>query len=463
MDPNAELDNLMQGRLYEHSVAPPAFVWTNIENELRRRRRKFIALWWFVGIGLTATGLWALSVYPSGNAPATPAPIHRPVEKPEQDAAATPAVEPPATAAVVPAAEVPEAANSETAPTNSIAVFGKTRQGNNRNAGAEPAPAVTENTPNAEDAVIVAIESTNGVAMRGEDKPTTETQTFATFAALPPADAGMDARKRPSPEYPKVKPIVRRKQESKNCYDFDHMGTVWWLDAYAGPSLTRRQFNAKDSEYDNYLQQRLETETPDMAFNAGVRAGMFFRENFVVRSGLHYDQFVEKFEWVDPNSIEVNIRTHTQLVNGVWETVIDTLSIEYGDNYIKTYNRFGMLDIPLEMGIELRRGRTGVSINGGVSLNLLFWKRGAILSPDNNQPAYFTPEDGTIEVFKTNAGLSIGGSVQWFYHIKPTIRLFAEPYYRQVLKPITVDDHHVEQQYGIGGLKIGMTKILHGK
>ncbi|MCC6410573.1 MAG: hypothetical protein IT270_02870, partial [Saprospiraceae bacterium] len=462
---------------YEHSVAPPAFVWTNIDKELRKRRQRKGFFWLLFALGLTASGLWAFNQRSAVSSQQSAGSSQQAVVSGQQagetaDLSSQRSLGTGSGQQAVVSGQQP----GETADLSSQQSVGTETKNlsSQQSVGTETKNLSSQQSGGTESKNLSSQQSVGTETADLSSQPNVGTGTadlssqqsvgtFSTFATLAPGDAGLDAWKRPSPEYPKVKPIVRRKQESKNCYDFDHMGTVWWLDAYVGPSLTRRQFNAKDSEHDNYLQQRLETETPDLAFNTGVRASMLFRENFVVRSGLHYDQFVEKFEWADPNSIEVNIRTYTQLVNGVWETVIDTLSIEYGDNYIKTYNRFGMVDIPLEMGIELRRGRTGVSINGGVSLNLLFWKRGAILSPDNNQPAYFTPEEGTIEVFKTNAGLSIGGSVQWFYHIKPTVRLFAEPYYRQILKPLTVDGHPVEQQYGIGGLKIGMTKILHGK
>ena len=493
MESKPELDKIMQDRLYEHSIAPPDFVWTNIKQELRRKRRKFVALWWFLGIGLSATGLWALTsgqhaagsgqeLSSQQNAGTGHQEVGTQQSLSSQQNAGT-GHQKVGTQQSLSSQQNAGTGHQEVGTQQSLSSQQSlgTRQRaagsgqelssqqsagtGNQAAGTQQSLSSQQNVGTMQQAASSRQElsSQQNVGTMQQAAGTETEKTISAFSALPPVETELGGWKRPSPQHPKVKPIVRKKQDSKNCYDFEHMGTVWWLDAYVGPSITRRQFSAKDSEYDNYLQQRLETERPEMAFNAGIRANMLFRENFVVRSGFHYDQFVEKFEWADPNSIEVNIRTRTQLVNGVWETVIDTLSIEYGDNYIKTYNRFGVLDIPLELGIELRRGRTGVSINGGVSVNLLFWKRGAILSPDNNQPAYFTPEEGTLEVFKTNAGVSINGSVQWFYHIQPTLRLFVEPYYRQVVKPLTLNGHPVDQQYGIGGLKLGMTKILHGK
>ena len=167
---------------------------------------------------------------------------------------------------------------------------------------------------------------------------------------------------------------------------------------------------------------------------------------------------MERFEYADPNYKEVNIRQRSVLINGTWQTVSDT-SVSYGEHYTKTYNRFGMLDIPLQMGLEVRNRRSGVSLQAGASINVLFWKRGSILDM-TEQPASFAPADGEIEVFRPRTGLSISGSVQWFYHLRPRLRVFAEPYFRQVLRPVTIDSHPVEQRYGIGGIRLGLTKIL---
>ena len=209
-----------------------------------------------------------------------------------------------------------------------------------------------------------------------------------------------------------------------------------------------------------YLAQRRNTERRDWSFSAGLRASLLFDRHFLVRSGFHYDQVNEVFEYIDPNSVEVIIRQTTQIINGQPVTVIDTLGVEYGEHYQKTYNRFGMLDIPLEAGVELRNGRTGLSLNGGLSVNVLFWKRGAILSPIDGQPAYFTPSKGTVDVFRRNVGVSAIGSIQWFCHLRPRLRVFAEPYARVVLRPVNLSSHPVEQRYNMVGLNIGMTRIF---
>jgi hypothetical protein len=52
------------------------------------------------------------------------------------------------------------------------------------------------------------------------------------------------------------------------------------------------------------------------------------------------------------------------------------------------------------------------------------------------------------------------GSVQWFWHLRPQLRVFVEPYYRRVLQPISPDGSPVRQQYSLQGVQLGLTKIL---
>ena len=64
------------------------------------------------------------------------------------------------------------------------------------------------------------------------------------------------------------------------------------------------------------------------------------------------------------------------------------------------------------------------------------------------------------DVFRTNLGLSAIASIQWYWHLTPTFRLFVEPSYRQVLRPLTLSSHPVEQRYSLFGLRMGATKIF---
>lgn len=253
------------------------------------------------------------------------------------------------------------------------------------------------------------------------------------------------------------KPLARpKKAQQKLCYDFAKHPKAWLLDVYAGPSLAQSSLTSRPDDRP-YLNQRLSTERRSVAMNAGLRASLLFNRNFLVRTGLHYDQVTEVFEYIDPTFVKYRIEV--TIDNG--QTIVDTVGVDYGENYQKIYNRYGMLDVPLMVGVEMRRGRSGVSINAGASMNVLFWKSGAIIDPVTHEPARFGPK-ATLseEVFRTNLGLSASASIQWYWHLAPRFRVFAEPSFRQVLRPISVGGHPVQHRYSILGLRLGATKIF---
>ncbi len=258
---------------------------------------------------------------------------------------------------------------------------------------------------------------------------------------------------------PKLAPLALapiKKKAPKKCYDFHSNRQAWLFDAYTGPSFVNKTLNTGNPEYKSYVQDRLNTERRDWAFHAGVRASYLFAEHFLVRAGLHYEQFVEQFEYIDPNYIQYNISVTQKFINGAWVTVMDTTDIRYGANYVKTYNRFCLLDIPLQAALELRSGATGVSLNLGGSVNVLFRQNGSMLTTDG-KPADFEH----YNIFQPKVGLSLLGSIQWYYHLTPRTRVFAEPYYRHILEPVNRSAYPVDQSYGIGGVRLGLTRILN--
>lgn len=494
------LDDLFRERLHNAEVPPPAFVWPQVERELRKRRRRMF-FWWFLGAGLLGfMGLWRFFPHPArateGIVQQAPArPLQNDLNKTDATANRTlervPETRPQAAAPLASTSErpafYPKASSGErdarflekksTANTSTLSETGVAR------AADESEDQQVETTPvHASGGAAVQPPSDARVSSSAAEAaagPAADEATSPENAALAPPTAQHTGRgvlfseKLPLTDYmmlplkrsaadrpfPHARVSVRKKTNKyKNCYDFNTHPNVFLLDVYTGPSLVRKDLRPVSPEESWYRQRRLATERSDWAFNAGLRGTLLLNQHFLIRTGLHYDQVTEIFEHADLNYREVNIRQRSILVNGMWKTVSDT-TISYGEHYTKTYNRLGMLDIPLQLGVEVRNRRSGVSLQAGASLNVLFWKRGDILSM-TDQPTSFAPKDGELAVFRPRTGLSISGSVQWFYHLKPRLRVFAEPYFRQVLRPVTLDAHPVEQRYGIGGVRLGLTKIM---
>lgn len=456
MQPQSELDHFFRQRLYDAEAPPPAFVWDNVERALRRRRRRFF-LWLFaaglLGSGLLATWFWTRPPQPGlqttrlgKTAPAetsSPGPTAvLPAENPSATgaAAATPLPSPEQPALQ---AREPRSRTARTAHLNAPVILPRP---------VVAPPVAPAGNPFSENISVETPAATPPLAAQN--------QRFASLLALPAHYTPRFGR----PDFPenhfKIPPARKRKPKKKNCYDFEKQASVWLLDAYAGPSLARKTLRA-DEDNLPYLNRRLATEHGDwFAYNAGLRASWLFNRNFLLRAGVHYEQFTEVFEFIDPNSVTVTVEYRTEVVNGVPVTIADTVGVDFGENYVKTYNRFGLLDIPVAAGVELRRGNAGLNLNAGASLNLLFWKRGDIIAPGADVPVAFTPGQNGLEVFRPRVGLSLSGSVQFFYHLRPRLRVFAEPYYRHVLQPVNQVGHPVEQRYNIVGIRLGMTKIV---
>lgn len=449
LEPN-HIDDIFRQRLHDAEMTPPAIVWTNLEHELRQRRRRRLFLWLFA-FGIAGAGLWAISAHRDAGADAAMAQKVFSGNKKEHGTTAQDKKLPAATPqSELTNNDVSPASRSETAANTPKIAPGKLSAKGIMAAANKFVPVLEH------PGVLTNAGASNG-EVDTEDIPPAYSQV--TLAAISPLEGQVSeplffSRKN---ILPKAKSFIRKKKDPKYCYDFAQNPNVFMLDAYLGPSFAKRALEASSPAFEPYRQMRLSTEQRDWAFNAGLRGSLLLGRHFLLRTGLHYEQMTEVFEYADPAYVKYIV----EIVHIPGEPVkIDTVGVDYGENYTKTYNRYGLLDIPLEVGGEIRQGRFGLSVNAGISFNVLFWKRGSILS-QGGKPAPFTPgEHGAEEVFRPRTGLSAGGSAQIFFHLQPRLRLFAEPYFRQVLKPVTLTGQPVGQRYRMSGIKLGLTQIL---
>ena len=446
-DPN-QLDDIFRQRLHDAEAPPPAFVWPNVARELQKRKRRRFFLWLFA-FGIAGAGLWAMFA---------PQMVHSPVAGNTTQAVSKDKKETAPATLPVPS-EYPKQGSAEADAEGTS--LGEAN-------GTARKPAIEKRSAKGSDLQPVPPVESQVDILNGSDILTDVSVSSQNEQVIPVQSdlTGLLPLETTAPEplvfsrkndFPRVKISIHKKKDPKYCYNFTEHPNAWMIDAYAGPSFNKRTLEATDPSFESYAQMRRATEQTDWSFNAGLRGSLLLDRHFLIRTGLHYEQLTEVFEYADPSYVKYIV----EIINQPGEpTIIDTVDVEYGENYVKTYNRFGMLDVPVELGAELRSGRFGLSLNAGLSFNILFWKRGTILSP-NNQPTPFTPgEKGATDVFRTRTGLSATGSAQLFFHMNPTVRVFTEPYYRKTLKPVTLEGQQVEQRHSNWGVKIGMTKIL---
>lgn len=228
------------------------------------------------------------------------------------------------------------------------------------------------------------------------------------------------------------------------------------IDLYGGPAIGRTVYRTADPEYDAYARRRQNTEEDIVGFSAGLRLSRVFNRFLTLRAGLDYEHLTQRFVFVDKRYKRETYTTNTQLVNGQWVTVTDTL-VEFGISSQTIYNRYRRLDIPLMIGMEMRSGRSGLSVQAGASFNLAFVPSGAILSPSNQKMSL---NANARQLFKVNAGLSAATSAQCFFYINPNLRAFAELAYRQPLAPVTQPIYPVQQWQGSVALRLGGTWLF---
>ena len=480
-NPNHKIDEIFRQRLHDAEVPPPPFVWPAVEHALQKRRRRWI-LWLFTfGTVAASVWLWQARVMPEGSLGSYPAPDQNNTTMVQESGLST--------ATVI--TERAALATDENATTASIAETHTTSSytpESNKQASQKRQQQSGDQKVSIKTASKIdnANSSTKGISGEAElskqvggisNPPAPILHDFVpldndvalfTTQNLPIVPSPQVSSALPSKEAaaPKtLKPVSKRKKaQPKLCYDFARHPSAWLLDIYAGPSLAQRTLTSRLDDRP-YLNQRLATEHRSVAMNAGIRASLMFNRNFLVRTGLHYDQITEVFEYIDPTSVTYILKFNAG------DPIPDTLGVQYGENYLKTYNRYAMLDIPLLIGMEMRQGRSGFSINAGVSANVLFQKRGVIIDPLTHEPARFGPVPDkpknigpnaslSQEVFRANVGLSATASIQWYWHLTPKFRVFVEPSFRQVLRPVSLASHPVEHRYGILGLRLGATKIF---
>ncbi|MDX1912284.1 MAG: hypothetical protein SFV22_12400 [Saprospiraceae bacterium] len=436
-----KIDEIFRQRLHDAEAPPPPFVWPALEQELRKRRRR-MALWIFTGscmIAMAAAGLIWMRYRSDQTNPSKASEVTS-IQAPQLECATSmyAAKNKPAPVAAPSKERTPKATHSEFSP--AISSKGAPAFSNVSVLAQETTPAVQTSGPTAD--AMEATSPISQITLADLPLPSVAPASFAQGKSLSPKTFKATGRSK------KVVPRL--------CYDFDRHPSAWLIDVYAGPSFAQSSLTSR-LEDRPYLNQRLATENPLIAMNVGVRASLMFNRNLLVRTGLHYNRITEEFEYIDPTYVKYHIVA--TVVNGT--TQIDTVGVEYGEHYQKVYNRYSTLDVPLMAGVEMRRGRSGVSINAGASVNIWFQKRGTIIDPATGKPARFD-NNGALEgkVFRNGIGLSACASIQWYYHLGPHLRVFAEPSFRQILRPVSLKSHPVEHRYSILGIKLGATKIF---
>ncbi len=235
-------------------------------------------------------------------------------------------------------------------------------------------------------------------------------------------------------------------------------GTAFYIDAFFSPEYANRTFATQLPESEKLRTARDTVEQTQYAISTGLRATLVLGNGLAFRTGLVYNQTNERaqFDSLGVGSTKTTYETR-DLPTGQKDTF--RITIETTDGiYRKTrYNYYRSLDIPLQIGYEIRqKGGWTFGFNAGVNINIASWQKADIVGSDLRQQSVSSGINAPNPVFKTQLGVNFIGSIAAYRQITNNLQFVIEPSMRYGLQPITRTDYALKQQYAMGGLIIGL-------
>ncbi|MFT4666277.1 MAG: hypothetical protein ACI9VN_000948 [Patescibacteria group bacterium] len=222
-------------------------------------------------------------------------------------------------------------------------------------------------------------------------------------------------------------------------------------DAYVSPDIAFRELESKEEAFDRYAADRRSTESQLLSFSTGLRFSVVSNYGLSARTGIVYSQINEKFEYQQERTEKV---FETVEINGV--IISSDTTIQSGTQYITTYNRYRMLDVPLLLGYEVNFKKFSLSVNSGVYANLVSRQQGDFLSPEDKPVTFSSDARNTYPAFRKRLNFSVYGSIAMYINLDEHWQFMMEPHMRYYLDPMTQSSYEVEQKYITAGLITGL-------
>ena len=482
MQDKYSIDDQFRERLYGSESAPPPMVWTNVAAELaRQKRRKLLGFW--LGGGVAVAGIFAASYFLYENVASKNAGKLAQALT-QQD---TPLADHNSTGGTIFGEEKTSGLGGISSKNSAAAVV------NERAIAKNPQETVAgfqkkdniKTTGSKQDFVEKGMavfeqfgpkKSTESGQVFEKNAPLTiDNQPVANVGELESAEAGATVfqankvvgeglkstaldnfdqlsghyfsllKKEKPAQLPKTR-AFKLKKKKPLCPSFADRGEVFFLDFYAGPGMAFHTFSARDSDTPGYVKLREQTESSKFAWTAGARGGWLFAGQFLLRAGLNFTEVDEHLKYYNPKYRKTVV---TILPSGQRDT-----AYYYGEHFVDRSNHLQFVDLPVTVGVEKCHGPIGWSINGGVSANLLFLKNAKFIDPATDKAV------SSKSTLRANAGLSLLADAQVFYQIDRKSRVFIEPSYQHILRPVSKKSMPVTEKYRLGSINFGFTRLL---
>lgn len=257
----------------------------------------------------------------------------------------------------------------------------------------------------------------------------------------------------------------RKRKSDGGCTNIHHQSrhNYFSLDGIFAPEWSNRTLSATSNSSENsfaeYITQRENSEVSEFAFSTGARFSYNFRNGFSLRSGIFFNQIQETFTYeADESKLITTVVTETITNPDGTTSTETTTSVESidGVRFVKSFNKYQFIDVPLLLGYNYNFGQFGMSANVGGIYNLSFTQKGKMLSQTDATPTILS---GTANDpnFKGQSGWSLYGSLSLNYPLNERFDLLIEPYARYIINPLNNElNNPIEQKYWFTGIGAGL-------
>lgn len=238
----------------------------------------------------------------------------------------------------------------------------------------------------------------------------------------------------------------------------------WYLQLYASPDYTMKSLSGNGLS-NAYIQKKDSAEKMLGGFTVGARISKNVGDHFMLNAGIQYSQLIEKFNLstVNETRTTVVIVSRTVIRPQGDTTFNDTTTVtQIGYAVRKNLNSYKNIEIPLGIGYEFGevKDKWKVAVNGGVIINVTSWYNGETL--DTSYRVVSVASKGNGGFYKSSTGLSLYGSISLIRNINDKLDVFAEPYFRVGLTPISSSIGY-SQKFNAAGLTLGVRMKLNNK
>lgn len=205
--------------------------------------------------------------------------------------------------------------------------------------------------------------------------------------------------------------------------------------------------NLNDTETNQLLDKRKSTESNWYTWGAYVNLGINITPNFYVGTGIEYTQSKDQFDYTSGTITKMIINLDE---NG---NPIDT-SFVSGFNESKGEIKYSLIDIPLYIGAATNLGYFSIGAEIGAVLNISQSVTGKMVTL-TDEINYIQDQDIT---YKNSVGIGLKAALILRKELSNGLSIQVKPGYKTYLNPISKDDYAIKSSYSTFNVNIGIRR-----